>query len=46
MTDFTQLYREKLMTAADMEMASQVHDVALALYRYYTCGEESELIGS
>ena len=25
-------------------MASQAHDLALALYRYYTYGEESDLI--
>lgn len=36
--------REKTMTEADMEMAAQVHDLALALYRYYTYGEESDLI--
>ncbi len=36
--------REETMTKADMEMASQVHDTALALYRFYTDGETSELI--
>ena len=36
--------REEIMTEADMEMASQVHDTALALYRFYTDGETSELI--
>ena len=36
--------REEIMTQADMEMAEQVHDLVLALYRYYTCGESSELI--
>ena len=38
--------REKLMTNADMEMAQEVHDLALALYRYFTGGEKSELIRS
>lgn len=28
--------REQIMTQADMDMASQVHDLALNLYRYYT----------
>ena len=32
------------MTQADKEMAAEVHDLALALYRYYTYGEESDLI--
>ena len=32
------------MTAANMEMAAQVHDLALALYRFYTYGEASALI--
>ena len=32
------------MTEADKEMAAQVHDLALALYRYYTYGEDSDLI--
>jgi dipeptidase len=36
--------REEMMTRADMEMAAQAHDLALALYRYYTYGEESDLI--
>lgn len=36
--------REQIMTQADMEMAEEVHDLALALYRYYTYGEESDLI--
>ena len=36
--------REELMTNADMEMASQAHDLALALYRYYTYDEASPLI--
>ena len=36
--------REKIMTEADKEMAAQVHDLALALYRYYTYGEDSDLI--
>ena len=36
--------REEIMTEADKEMAEQVHDMALALYRYYTYGEDSELI--
>ena len=36
--------REEIMTEADMEMASQVHDTALALYRFYTDGETSDLI--
>ena len=38
--------REKIMTNADKEMASQVHDLALALYRYFTYGEKSDLIQS
>ena len=36
--------REEIMTEADKEMAAQVHDLALALYRYYTYGEDSDLI--
>ena len=36
--------REEIMTEADKEMAEQVHDMALAIYRYYTYGEDSELI--
>lgn len=36
--------REEIMTKADKEMAAQVHDLALALYRYYTDGESSDLI--
>ena len=32
------------MTQADKEMAAEVHDLALALYRYYTYGEKSDLI--
>ena len=36
--------REEMMTETDMEMAAEVHDLALALYRYYTYGEESDLI--
>ena len=36
--------REEIMTEADMEMAAQVHDLALALYRFYAYGEESGLI--
>ncbi|MDO4859807.1 MAG: C69 family dipeptidase [Bacillota bacterium] len=36
--------REKIMTEADKEMAAQVHDLALALYRNFTYGEESDLI--
>ncbi|MBR6444004.1 MAG: C69 family dipeptidase [Firmicutes bacterium] len=36
--------REEIMTQADMEMAEEVHDLALSLYRYYTYGEESDLI--
>jgi hypothetical protein len=31
--------REQIMTQADMEMASQVHDLALSLYRSYTSAE-------
>lgn len=38
--------REELMTNADMEMAQEVHDLALALYRYFTNGEESDLISN
>ena len=36
--------REEIMTKADMEMAAQAHDLALALYRYFTYGEDSKLI--
>ena len=36
--------REDMMTQADMEMAQEVHDLALALYRYYNDGEDSDLI--
>lgn len=36
--------REMLMTQANAEMASQAHDLALALYRCYTYGEDSPLI--
>ena len=36
--------RQEIMTEADMEMASQAHALALALYRYYTYGEDSNLI--
>ena len=36
--------RQKIMTEADMEMASQAHDLALALYRYLTYGEDSDMI--
>ena len=32
------------MTEADKEMAAEVHDLAMALYRYYTYGEKSDLI--
>ena len=36
--------REEIMTEADKEMAAEVHDLAMALYRYYTYGEKSDLI--
>ena len=36
--------QKRLMTEADMEMAEQAHDLALALYRHYAYGEESDLI--
>ena len=36
--------REEMMTKADMEMAEQAHDLALALYRNIAYGEESDLI--
>ena len=33
-----------MMTKADMEMAEQAHDLALALYRFLVYGEKSGLI--
>ena len=36
--------REEMMTKADMEMAEQAHDLALALYRSFVYGENSGLI--
>ena len=36
--------REEMMTKADMEMAEQAHDLALALYRNIAYGEDSDLI--
>ena len=36
--------REEMMTKADMEMAEQAHDLALAFYRFYVYGENSSLI--
>ena len=38
--------REEIMTNADKEMAAQVQGLALALYKYYTTGEKSDLIQS
>lgn len=32
------------MTGSIIEMSKEVHDLALALYRHLTYGEESELI--
>ena len=36
--------KEKMMTDAHEEMSKGVHDLALALYRFYKYGEKSELI--
>lgn len=36
--------RQSLMTDAAIEMSKEVHDLALALYRYLTYGESSDLI--
>ena len=36
--------RQALMTGSFIEMSKEVHDLALALYRHLTYGEESELI--
>lgn len=36
--------REELMTQADMEMAAEAHDLALALYRSFYYGEDSGLL--
>lgn len=38
--------RQALMTGSFIEMSKEVHDLALALYRHLTYGEESELINA